>query len=84
MDKELMGHHRNLEILTVSEQEEDKRLSIAQKKAVEKELASKYGTLANAKKILGFIKIDRDVLHSLYGSNPELRSLSMPGKIRRA
>ncbi len=84
MDKELMKHNKNLEILSVEEQEEDKHLSIAQKKAVEKELASKYGTLANAKKILGFIKIDRDTMHSLFGSNPELRSLSMPGKIRRA
>jgi hypothetical protein len=84
MDKELMSHHRNLEILSVTEQEEEKKLSIAQKKAIEKELASKYGTLAKAKQVLGFIKINSETMHTLYSSNPELRALSLPPKVRRA
>lgn len=84
MDKELMEKHRGLEVLSVEDEMEDKRLSIAQKRAIESELKRKYGTLAKAKAVLGFVKINKDTLHSLYSSNPELRSLTLPPKVRRA
>jgi len=84
MDKELMAKQKGLEILEIEDEVESKRLSIAQKKAVEAELKAKYGTLAKAKQVLGFIKINSETMHTLYSANPELRALSLPPKVRRA
>lgn len=85
MDSEVLNKSRKLEVLEVEDEIQAKRLSIAEKKAIESKLKKEYGTLAKAKQILGFVKINRETLHSLYSSNPELRELSRPGShIRRA
>ena len=84
MDKEIMQHQKNLEVLSITDQEEEKKVSIAQKKAIEEELKSKYGTLAKAKKILGFVHLNSDTIHTLYSANPELKSLTLPPRVRRA
>lgn len=80
MDKE-----RELDKLTIEDEIMDKRVSIAQKKAIEKEAKAKYGR--DWRKILGYVralKPNMEVIHDLYGMGlGHLRDLSDPRKIGR-
>jgi len=83
MDADILKKEKSLEGLTVEDQIEDKRLSIAQKKAIEAELKNKYGS--GWKKIFGVLKVNRETIHDLYAIDPSLRDLTRPPKgIRRA
>jgi len=76
MDESLKKKEKELEMVTLDEQIEEKRATITQKKMLEKEMKAKYGF--NWKKILGVTKINSETLHSLYSFNPELKELNRP------
>lgn len=83
MDEALRDKDRKLERLKIENEIEGERVSIAQKKALEREARQKYGR--DWKKILGIvrsIKINPEALqtlHSMGVSGEELRDLSRPG-----
>jgi len=72
-DKEL-----TLEKLELEDEIASREMSIAQKKAVEKEMKAKHGR--NWRKILS---VDTKKLVDLYAVNPELREMTRPYHLRR-
>ena len=72
--------------LEVQDEIEDRKVSISQKKALEREARQKYGR--NWKSILGLtkhLKVDEELIHTMYGCGlGDLRELSKPSSIRRA
>lgn len=84
MDKDVMKRERDLELLEVDDQIAERRMSISQKKAIEKEMRAKHGR--NWRQVLGLVgklRVSSDSMQDLYSVNPELRDLSRPGKLRR-
>jgi len=67
---------KELEKLEVEDELESHRMSIAEKKAISREMKKKYGR--DWRKILGVIKINPGTLQSLYAINPELRDQLRP------
>ena len=84
-DKELREKERILESLGVEENIAERRRSIAEKKALEKDAKARHGS--NWKKIVGnvsgSIRPNMEAVQNLYASDPELREMSRPGKLRR-
>lgn len=80
MDEQLKDRERSIEKLKLLNEEEDQKLSLAQKKALEHEARKKYGR--DWKKILGYVKAlkpDPEVIHDLYGVGlGHLRDLNDP------
>jgi len=85
MDSMLRKKEQKLEHLKIDSEIAEERASIAQKKAYEREMKSKYGS--DWKKILGVVKTsirpNREAIQDLFAINPELRDLSRPGGGRR-
>ena len=77
----------SIERLKLENEEQDQKVSLAQKKALEREARKKYGRDWN--KVLGIfkhIKVDRETmmdLHSMGIGGEELRNLNRPPSIRR-
>jgi hypothetical protein len=69
---------KKLEHLKLDEEIAETQMSIAQKKAVEREMKQKFGR--DWKKILG-IKggINKESLQTMYSMNPDLKDLNRPG-----
>lgn len=69
---------REIDKLELENELEDRRLSVAQKKAARKEMERTYGT--DWKKILGkgmtSIKPDMEVVHNLYSVGADLKDLN--------
>jgi hypothetical protein len=79
MDEKLKQKEEELELASLDDQIAEKRSSIAQKRALEREMKAKYGS--GWRKILGFvgkIKPDQEALHTLYSMNPDLKRLNAP------
>lgn len=86
MDKELKEKEKTLEKLSIEDEVEEKRLSIAQKRHIEKQLKSEEGI--GWKKVMGIIgklKMDKEQAQTLFSQGHELRELSKPnfGKFKR-
>ena len=84
MGSELVKKERLLDELEVDDEIESKRVSIAQKKAVEREMKRKYGR--DWKKVLGLVgklKPNREAIQDLYSFNPELKELNRPVGFRK-
>ena len=85
MRDKLREKEEKLDELTVDEELANKNLSIAEKKALEREAKQKYGK--GWRKVLGVmrsIKVDKETMHDLYGMGlGGLREASKPGKLRR-
>lgn len=73
-----------LEKLSVEEEIEEKRMSIARKKALEREAKKEYGS--NWKSVvygaIKNVKVDKEALQTLYTSNG-MRNLTNPNNLRR-
>ena len=85
MDKELSEKERQLEIVKLDSEIEQHRLSIEEKRALERAMRKQEGR--NWRKILGVVKGMRpnpEVVHDLYTINPALRELAKPPSVRRA
>lgn len=80
-DSRLEGRERELEILQVEDEIADRRRAIAEKKALERAAKRQYGR--NWRKVIGSIKPNPEAIQSLYASNPELRELNRPNRLRR-
>lgn len=85
MDEDLKSRDKTLERLKVDNEIEGERLSIVQKKALEREAKQKYGR--DWKKILGVMKSvrpDMDTVHDLYGIGlGDLKEAGKPPGMRR-
>ena len=84
MDRELRNRGIELDKLEMDDEIASRRMSIAQKKAVEREMRRKYGR--DWRKVLGLVgklKPNSEALQDLYTVNPELRDLNNPGRLRR-
>jgi len=81
---EIERKERKLENLTIDEQIDEKRSSIAVRKALEKDLKRKHGP--NWKSILGLIgkiKPNREAIQELYSAGAELKDSNNPRRFRR-
>ena len=79
MDKDIKEKEKALERLGIEDEVEEKRLSIAQKKHLEKELKDSEGT--GWKKVVGIVgklKMDKEQMQTLFSQGHELRDLSRP------
>ena len=88
MDDKIRGIERNTEVLRAQNEEEDQRLSLAQKKALEKEARQRYGK--DWKKMIGgalkSIKVDSEAMHTLHSlgmGGQEMRNLNNPALLQR-
>jgi len=72
---------KELEKLEVQDEMESHKMSIAQKKAIVREMKSKYGR--DWKKILKVVSVNRENLMDLYAVDPSLKGLNRPGGYRR-
>jgi len=84
---DIRGKERELEELKLENEVESERVSLAQKRALEREARQKYGR--DWKKIIGgavkHLRIDKDnlqTLHSLGVGGERLKELSNPSKTR--
>lgn len=78
LEGDLKEKDRTLEKLELEDEIASHRMSIAQKKAIEKEMRKKHGR--NWRKILS---VDTKKMQDLYAVNPELRELNRPRLSRR-
>jgi len=79
MDKNIAEQEKTLERLSIEDEVEEKRLSIAQKKHIEKELRNQEGI--GWKKVMGIVgklKMDKEQAQTLFSQNRDLRELSIP------
>ena len=67
---------KKLEALEVEDEMESHKMSIAQKKAVAREMKAKYGR--DWKKILNVVAINKNTMMDLYSVDPGLRDLNRP------
>lgn len=86
MGDDFKEQERRLESLKLQNEVADERVSLAQKKALEREARQKYGR--NWKRILGVVKslkVDSETMQDLHGmgiDSAELRDLSKPPTAR--
>lgn len=82
MTSELDVKAKRLEELELDDEIASKRMSIAQKRAIEKEMKAQYGS--GWRKVVGIVgkvgslRVNSDSVQTLYASNPELRELNRP------
>jgi len=84
MDEELRKKERELEHLSVEEEISEKRRLIAERKALERDAKARHGS--NWKKIVGIagsMKPNMEAIQTLYASDPGLREMSKPSKLRK-
>lgn len=82
MEEDIKKKERYLEHLSMDNQIEDQKLSLAQKKALEAEAKKKYGP--GWRKILGYLKPNMDSVHSMYASGVgDLKDLSRPENFKK-
>lgn len=83
MDNTLKNKEKTLERLKIEDEIQSERTSIAEKKALEREMKKKYGR--DWKHILGFAGglLSPEAKQNLYSVNPELRELTKPVGLRR-
>lgn len=79
MDKEIAEKERTLEKLSLEDQVEEKRLSIKQKRHIEKQLEAEDGK--GWRKVVGLVgklKMDKEQMQTLFSQGKDLRELSVP------
>jgi len=80
MDK-VREKEEELELLDLDDKIADKRVGLAEKKAIVKEAKKKYGR--DWKKVLGSLKPNQEAIQTLYAADPNLRELTRPNDLRR-
>lgn len=86
MDELIKRKERELDKLAVEDEIATKRVSLAQKRALEKSARAQYGR--DWKKVLGLVgkvKVNKDTMQTMHGlglGGDELREMSKPPKMR--
>lgn len=88
MDDFIKDKEKSIERLKLQNEEEDQKVSLAQKKALEREAKAKYGR--DWKKVLGYagkaarsIRVNKEAMHDLYGMGlGDLKEASRPPRMR--